>query len=63
MEGPLLNQSGAVLDPIFSLRRTVELRPSQKIRLALVTLAAETRERILALVKKYQDLPAANRAI
>ena len=63
MEGPLSNQSGAVLDPIFSLRRKVELRPSQKIRLALVTLAAETRERILALVKKYQDLPAANRAL
>ena len=63
MKTALLKQSGAVLDPIFSLRCRIVVRPNHKIRLAFVTLAAETRDQLLALVKKYQELPAANRAL
>ncbi|PYV93515.1 MAG: hypothetical protein DMG05_01380 [Acidobacteria bacterium] len=62
MEGQLSNSRGAVLDPIFSLRRRLSIRPGQRQRLSFVTMAAESRERALALVEKYRELQATNRA-
>ncbi|RYG65091.1 hypothetical protein EON80_18010, partial [bacterium] len=62
MEGDLSGTAGAVLDPIFSLRRRVTLFPGQRLQVAFVTAAAESEERINALVDKYSDFSACERA-
>jgi cyclic beta-1,2-glucan synthetase len=53
---------GPVLDPVFSLRRTVTLAPGQRVQIAVVTVAGETREAVVALAEKYRDYGAARRA-
>ena len=63
LEQPLSNSAGAVLDPIFSLRCRVSLEPGERIQLAYVTGAADTREKALALIEKFQDLRATERAL
>ena len=52
---PLSNTVGAVLDPIFSLRRRVRIPPGGSARLILATLVAPTREELLSLADKYRD--------
>ncbi len=45
MDGrPLSKTVGSVLDPIFSLRRTVRVPPGSTVRLIFSTIAAATRE-------------------
>ncbi|WP_319560695.1 GH36-type glycosyl hydrolase domain-containing protein [Marispirochaeta sp.] len=56
-------REGYVLDPIFSLRRTVVLKPGERRQVSLILGAAESRERILALMDKYEDLHAIDRAM
>jgi cyclic beta-1,2-glucan synthetase len=58
----LTGSAGAVLDPIFSLRCRVTLEMRQRIELTFVTLAAASREALLALVAKYQRPEAVTRA-
>lgn len=62
LEGELSNTTGWVLDPIFSLRCKVSLEAGQRLQLVFVTCASETRDGVLALVKKYEETHAANRA-
>ncbi len=50
----LTGSVGAVLDPIFSLRCRITLRPRDRVELNFITLAAPSREAVLALVAKYQ---------
>ena len=50
------NSQGFVLDPIFSVRRTLTLEPGQRIQLSLLLAAGSTREQVLLLVTKYRDL-------
>ncbi len=52
---PLSNTAGAVLDPVFSLRRRVRVPADGKVRISFTTLAAETREKALALADKYRE--------
>ena len=52
---PLSNTTGAVLDPIFSLRRTVRVRPGETAVVTFSTLVADSREKALALADKYHD--------
>ena len=59
---PLSNTAGAVLDPIFSLRRRVRIEPGESIRVVFATAAADTREQAVALAEKYQHAAAAGRA-
>jgi cyclic beta-1,2-glucan synthetase len=54
-ERPLSNTAGAVLDPIFSLRRRVRLKPGERVRVLFATGVARTREEALALADKYHD--------
>ena len=54
-ERPLSNTVGAVLDPVFSLRRRVRLQPGETVRLTFTTAVAHTREEALALADKYHD--------
>ena len=53
--GALSNTDGSVLDPIFAVRRTLELRPSESVEINLVTGVAESRDAALALLGKFQD--------
>ncbi|MES2460895.1 MAG: glucoamylase family protein, partial [Armatimonadota bacterium] len=53
---------GPVLDPVFSLRRTVTLAPGERVQVAVVTVAGSTRESVVALTEKYRDYGAARRA-
>ncbi len=60
--GRLSNTAGAVLDPIFSLRRRVRLDPGTTVRLTFTTLVAPSRETALVLADKYRDPAAFERA-
>jgi cellobiose phosphorylase len=60
--GRLSGTTGAVLDPVFSLRRKVRLDTGETARLAFVTGAAETREAATDLAEHFRKLDAADRA-
>jgi cyclic beta-1,2-glucan synthetase len=59
---PLSNTSGAVLDPIFSLRRRIRVRPGATVRVAFWTMVAATRDEVIELAEKYQDEASYERA-
>jgi cyclic beta-1,2-glucan synthetase len=61
-DGPLSNTVGAVLDPIFSLRRSIRLPPATTARLAFWTLVAGSRSEVLDLVDRHRDAMAFDRA-
>jgi cyclic beta-1,2-glucan synthetase len=58
----LSNSGGAVLDPIFSIRRRIRVAPGATVRVAFWTLAAATREALLDGVDKHRDATAFTRA-
>ena len=59
---PLSNTSGAVLDPIFSLRRRIRLAPGATAHITFWTLVAASRSEVLALADKHHDAAAFERA-
>jgi len=59
---PLSNTAGAVLDPIFSLRRRVKVPRGGTVRIAFWTLVAASRDEVLALADKHHDPVAFERA-
>lgn len=63
LQGELSNTVGAVLDPLFSLRHPLTVEAGQRVQIAFVTGAAETREQAVALAEKYRDLRAVQRAL
>src|SRR5687767_15250550 len=54
-ERPLSNTVGAVLDPVFSLRRRVRILPNETARVTFSTAIANTREEAVTLADKYHD--------
>ncbi len=60
---PLSNTDGAVLDPIFSLRRRFRLAPGATARMAFWTLVAPSRGAALNLADQHHDPAAFDRAI
>ena len=54
-ERPLSNSVGAVLDPVFSLRCRVRLRPNETARVTFTTAVVRSREDALVLADKYHD--------
>jgi cyclic beta-1,2-glucan synthetase len=56
---PLPGTTGATLDPIFSLSGEVTLAPHSSVSLAYVTLAAASRDDLLALAGRYRSAAAA----
>jgi len=52
---PLSNTTGAVLDPIFSLRRRLRLAPGASARIVFSTLLATSRPAALLMADKYRD--------
>lgn len=63
LQGPstLSNTAGAVLDPVVSIRRDLQIEAEESVRVDFVTGAAATREAALALIEKYQDYRLADR--
>ena len=59
---PLSNTAGAVLDPIFSLRRRVRIPRGATARIAFWTVAAESRDAVMDLADKHHDAIAFDRA-
>jgi cyclic beta-1,2-glucan synthetase len=63
MDGrPLSNTSGAVLDPIFSLRRRIRLAPGATAHVTFWTLVSASRSDVLALADRHHDSAAFERA-
>ena len=60
---PLSNTAGAVLDPIFSLRRRVRLAPGATAHITFWTLVASSRNDVLNLVDKHGNPAAFERLI
>jgi cyclic beta-1,2-glucan synthetase len=58
----LTNSIGAVLDPIFSLRRRVIILPNERLQFALVTVMARSREPVIALAERYSQFQTCGRA-
>ncbi|MEO8634582.1 MAG: glucoamylase family protein [Gemmatimonadales bacterium] len=58
---PLSGTTGAVLDPIVSLRQRIRLAPGAFVRLSFATGMASTREAAMAIAQKYHDPSAAAR--
>jgi cyclic beta-1,2-glucan synthetase len=56
------DSEGFVLDPIFSIRRDIRLAPGERIQASLVLGAGRSREEVLALMEKYADPAAIQRA-
>jgi cyclic beta-1,2-glucan synthetase len=60
---PLSGTSGAVLDPIVSIRQRVRLPAGATARVTFVTGYAESEEHARALIEKYHDRQAVSRAL
>lgn len=60
LDGELSDTAGTVLDPIFSLRKRILLRPGARVQLSFVTVAADKRENVIALIEKYKDIQASH---
>jgi len=62
-EGHMLSGTvGTVLDPIFSIRRSVRVEPGAIVRLSFWTILAASREALLDLIDKHRDATAFGRA-
>ena len=61
-DGALSGTTGAVLDPIFSLRTRLSLAAGQSASVAFTTFVATSRERAFELADRYRDPHAAQRA-
>jgi cyclic beta-1,2-glucan synthetase len=59
---PLSNSAGAVLDPIFSIRRRIRVAPGATVLVAFWTIAASSRAALLDGVDKHRDATAFARA-
>ena len=59
---PLTSSIGAVLDPIFALRRRVRVAPGAAVRVAFWTMAAGTRAALVDCIDKHRDAAAYERA-
>lgn len=55
--------TGPVLDPIFSLRRTLSLQPSSETWMAFVTAAADNESEIHAVARRFANIDAARSAL
>ena len=61
--GGLSGTVGATLDPIMSLQCEINLQPGQTVQLAFLTLAADSRAKLLDIAGRYRSLPAIEHAI
>lgn len=50
---PLSGSTGAVLDPVMSLRTIIQVNPGKTVRVSFLTTISDSQELLLALVDKY----------
>ncbi|HRD55172.1 MAG TPA: glucoamylase family protein, partial [Parachlamydiaceae bacterium] len=62
LDRDLTNTEGSVLDPIFSLRRQIILEPGEKTTFSFALCLSDSKEKSVALMQKYHDARACNRA-
>jgi len=62
-KGDLSGTTGAVLDPIFSLRTSVMIAPGGSAEVTFTTFMAEDRERAVQIADLYHDAYSARRAL
>jgi cyclic beta-1,2-glucan synthetase len=62
LDGPLSNSVGAVLDPVFALRRRVRVAPGASVHVAFWTFVASSRAALLGQLDKHRDATAYDRA-
>jgi cyclic beta-1,2-glucan synthetase len=55
---PLSGSVGAVIDPVFALRKQVMIPPGATVRLSFWTAVASSREALLPMIEKYKDASA-----
>ncbi len=60
---PLSNTVGSVLDPVFSLRRTVRILPGATAHVVFSTIIAATREQAIDLADKYRGATTFGRTL
>ena len=58
----LTGTEGAVLDPVFSIRCRETLDPRERRELVFLTMAADSREAVMALMAKYRRKESTARA-
>ena len=58
----LTGSTGAVLDPVFAIRCRETLDPRDRVELLFLTMAADSREAVMALVAKYRRKESSARA-
>jgi len=56
------NTTGDVLDPVFSLRRQVNIGRNQRIQFSIITMVADSRKDLIALVQRYSEFRVSDRA-
>lgn len=59
---PLSNTTGAVIDPIISLRGRVRIEPGQTVSVSYITGVAENKEKAIELAEKYSERTSIERA-
>ncbi len=59
---PLSGGTGAVLDPVFALRRRLKIAPGATARIDFWTMVATSRDDVLGLIDKHHDTGAFQRA-
>ena len=59
----LSNTVGAVLDPIFAIRRRMRIPAGRQVRCTIWTVVADTREGVLDLVDRHRQPTAYDRAL
>jgi cyclic beta-1,2-glucan synthetase len=62
LDGPLTGTTGAVLDPVLSLRKRVRVGPGASVNLSFTTAVASSREEALLLADQFRDTHAITRA-
>lgn len=60
---PLSKTVGPVLDPVFSLRRLVDLEPGATARLSFVTGASDSQAAVQAIAERYSTIDLADQAL
>ncbi|MGD8352575.1 MAG: glucoamylase family protein, partial [Pseudomonadota bacterium] len=53
LDGELTGRTGMVLDPVFSIRKSLTLKAGQRVSFTLFLCAAETRDNVLEILRKY----------
>jgi cyclic beta-1,2-glucan synthetase len=59
----LTGTTGATLDPIFALGQEIGLHPHESANLAYLTFAAESRDAIISLARRYRNWTLVERSI